>query len=131
VGIATLITWILAAGGGFFMLGQWIARGGARGTATTNFPPAVIFGHFLLAAAGLVVWIVYLVAKTDALVWVAFALLLPVAVLGLVMFLRWWPGRAGSTTVESRFPQPVVFAHGLFAVTTVVLVLLTGLGVGN
>jgi len=33
--------------------------------------------------------------------------------------------------VESLFLQPVVFANGLFAVTTVVLVLLTGLGVGN
>jgi hypothetical protein len=130
MGIAALITWILAAGGGLFMLGKWIAGGGTRATAATNFAPAVIFGHFALAAAGLVVWIVYLATKTEALIWVAFALLFPVATLGVIMFVRWWPGRAGSTTVESRFPQPVVFAHGLFAVSTAVLVLLAGLGVG-
>ena len=129
--VAALITWIIAAGLGFVMLGQWVAGGGARGTASTTFKPALIFGHFLLAATGLIVWIIYVIAGTDALVWVAFALLVVVAVLGEVMFLRWFRGRGTSTTVESRFPLPVVYAHGLFAVTTVVLVLLIGLGVGS
>jgi hypothetical protein len=80
---------------------------------------------------------------------VAFVLLIPVAVLGLVMLVRWIPvyqGRAvtagarqprastGSGSVEAEpaerhLPVPVVVAHGLFAVVTVVLVLLAALGV--
>jgi hypothetical protein len=117
------------------MLGLWVARGGARaagsgGTVTTRFAPGVVFSHFLLAAAGLVVWIIYMISGTDALVWVAFAILVLVAILGEVLFVPWM--RAGNSgTVESTFPKPVVYTHGLFAATTVVLVLLVGLGVGS
>ncbi|MGV9678736.1 hypothetical protein ACWDSJ_25930 [Nocardia sp. NPDC003482] len=137
MGIAALILWLLTAGGGFFMLATWIAKGGARQPSSSHLPIPVVFGHFLLAAAGLVVWIVYLVADTDALAWVAFALLVPVALLGLVMLLRWLPvyqGRATATDpqpAERHFPVAVVAAHGVFAVATVVLVLLTALGVGE
>jgi hypothetical protein len=88
-----------------------------------------VFGHFLLAAAGLVLWIVYLVLGTEILPWVAFALLVVVAVGGDVLFLRWWRSR-GEDTAESRFPRPVVYSHGLFAVATLVLVLLVALGIG-
>jgi hypothetical protein len=134
--VVALITWILAAGGGFIMLSQWVAKGGARaagaggGGATTRFTPGLVFGHFALAAAGLVIWIIYLVNESDALAWTAFVLLAVVAVLGITMFLRWLPNQ-GSSAVESSFPKAVVYAHGLFAVTTAVLVLLVALGVGS
>ncbi|MVU82212.1 hypothetical protein GPX89_33865 [Nocardia sp. ET3-3] len=136
--IAALITWLLTAGGGFFLLGTWIAKGGVREPGRSHLPPPVIFGHFLLAAAGLVLWIVYLIADVDALAWVAFALLVPVALLGFFMLFRWLPVyRAGTPAVgqaepaERHFPILVVGGHGLFAVITVVLVLLTALGVGS
>jgi hypothetical protein len=64
------------------------------------------------------------------LTWVAFALLVVVAILGEVLFLRWYKGR-GSGAVESGLPRPVVYTHGLFAVATVILVLLTALGLGD
>jgi hypothetical protein len=154
--IAALITWLITALGGFYLLGTWLARGGVRRqqTGTTRFPAPVIFGHFLLAAIGLVVWVVYVVAGARALAWAAFIILLPVALLGFTMLARWIPvhrartasstGRAatdGSATApaaeepavpaERGFPVPVVVGHGLFAVVTVVLVLLTALGVGG
>ena len=104
----------------------------------------MIFGHFALAAAGLVVWIIYLVADTSALAWIAFILLIPVALLGFVMFARWLSVRKAPAAVpagaapgpetepaERHLPVPVVLAHGLFAVITVVLVLLSALGVGG
>jgi len=128
--IAALIAWIVTAGGGFVLLGTWLARGGRR---TSRFSPALIFGHFALAAAGLVVWIVYLVADTAALAWVAFVLLVPVAVLGFAMFARWLPtfrarAAAGADApAERHFPVVVVGAHGVVAVATVVLVLLAAL----
>jgi hypothetical protein len=46
------------------------------GTQASHFRPPVVFGHFLLAAAGLVVWIVYVVSDSQALAWVAFVDLL-------------------------------------------------------
>jgi len=163
--IAALITWLITAAGGFYLLGTWLARGGVRQqrTGTTRFPAPVIFGHFLLAAAGLVVWIIYLVAGSKPLAWAAFVILLPVALLGFTMFARWLgvyrsaagssPGAAGSadgrtaagrgatTTAapatevavpaERHLPVAVVTAHGLLAATTLVLVLLTAIGVGG
>ena len=67
--IAALITWIITAGFGFFMLIRWATRGGLRRVpgAETHLPPVRVFSHFGLAAAGLVVWIVYLVTGSTVL----------------------------------------------------------------
>jgi hypothetical protein len=128
--VAALITWLITAAGGFAMLGLWVSRGGHRPGSGTRLAPGLVFSHFALAVAGLVVWIVYLVADRTALAWVAFVLLLPVALLGFTMLARWIPARHASTA-ESRFPMPVVAAHGLFAAATLVLTLLVALGVGG
>lgn len=150
--IAALITWVLAALGGASMLGIWIQRGGPRTPRTSKFPPGLIFGHFALAAIGLVIWIIYLITDTDALTWVAFIVLLPVAGLGFTMLARWIPtyrstrlvaaetaggtaglsatGDGGSSAVvpaEKHFPVAFVAGHGVSAVATLVLVLLTAL----
>ncbi|MGP3981016.1 hypothetical protein [Streptomyces sp. KR80] len=138
--IAALIMWVVTALGGFYMLGIWITHGGARG-GTSRLPVPVIFGHFALAAVGLVVWIIYVIADETALAWTAFGLLVPVALLGFTMLARWIPVYQGRATTpaegeqaapaEKHFPVPVVAGHGLSAVTTVVLVLLTALGIGS
>ncbi|MEU6553419.1 hypothetical protein ABZ915_24535 [Streptomyces sp. NPDC046915] len=149
--IAALIAWLVTALGGFYMLGTWIQRGGIRQqqSGASRLPAPVVFGHFALAAVGLVVWIVYVVADKGGLAWTAFGLLLPVALLGFVMLGRWLPvyrdrataaatpgGAAapvteGAVPAERHFPLPVVLAHGLFAVVTLVLVLLVALGIGG
>lgn len=148
--IAALIAWVVTAGGGFVLLGTWIAKGGARAPRTSHFPPAVIFGHFALAAAGLVVWIVYLVVDKAVLAWIALGLLVLIALLGFTMFARWISSYRARTTVaagrsggqgvtaaadpvpaEQHFPVTVVGAHGVLAVATVVLVLLAALGVAG
>jgi hypothetical protein len=143
--VAALIAWVITAGGGFVLLGTWIARGGPRQAqaGASRFPPALIFGHFALAATGLVIWIIYVLTDTEALAWVALVLLLVVATLGLTMVTRWRQERAavatgstGSTAgaerpAEQHFPVTVVYLHGLLAVITLVLVLLTALGVGG
>jgi manganese efflux pump family protein len=138
--IAALIAWVVTALGGFILLGTWISRGGARGggdAAASRFPPGLIFGHFLLAATGLVLWIVYLATDSAALAWVCFAILLVVASLGFTMFARWLQARrapvAGGGPVSALAPEqhflvPVVVLHGLLAATTLVLVLLAALG---
>jgi hypothetical protein len=151
MGIAALVAWVLTAGGGFVLLGRWIAGGGLRQQAgkETRFPAGLVFGHFLLAAAGLVLWIVYVAIGAHSLTWVAFVLLVVVALLGFTLFSRWLPSRRSAAAVraggagahadagtavepaERHLPVPVVAAHGLVAVVTVVLVLLTALGVGS
>ena len=133
--IAALVTWVVTAGLGFSMLYLWISKGGvqaARGGTerSSRFAPGLVFGHFGLAATGLVLWIIYAITDTEALTWVAFVFLIAIAALGDLLFLRWRRGQA-SSTVESSLPKPVVYTHGLFAVTTIVLVLLTALGVGE
>lgn len=146
--IAALIAWVVTALGGFYLLGTWIQRGGIRQqqSGASRLPAPVVFGHFALAAIGLVVWIIYVVADKSALAWTAFGLLLPVALLGFTMLARWIPvyrdrttaapaapapGAEGTVPAERHFPLPVVLAHGLLAVVTLVLVLLTALGIGG
>jgi preprotein translocase subunit SecG len=147
--IAALVTWIITAGFGFFMLIRWATRGGVRKVdgAETHLPPVRVFTHFGLAAAGLVVWIIYLVTGTTLLAWIAVAALVLVAIIGVVMVRQWAKdGRAamaaatagaapsggggGPDLAEQHIPRPPVVLHGIFAVTTVVLVLLTALGLG-
>jgi hypothetical protein len=140
---AALIAWLITAGGGFVLLSIWLMRGGMRQQheAGNRIRPPLILSHFLLAAAGLVVWIIYVISDKDALAWVAFAILAVVAVLGWTMFAIWLRRRQARTSgtevtapgmpAEQHFPVPVVALHGLLAVTTVVLVLLTALGVGG
>lgn len=141
---AALILWLVTAGGGFFMLGLWLRHGGmAQQTEPgQRIRPPLIFSHFGLAAAGLVVWIVYLGTGTHALRWIAFAALVPVALLGFAMLAIWLQRRqavaatlgvsAGSASrvpAEQSFPVPVVLAHGALAVATLILVVLTAAGV--
>ncbi|HEY3200943.1 MAG TPA: hypothetical protein VGK55_10395 [Actinomycetes bacterium] len=140
--VAALVTWLVTALGGFYMLGTWISRGGLAPGSTSRLPRPVLFGHFVLAAIGLVVWIIYLATDSHALAWTALIVLIPVALLGLTMFARWLgvyrgtPVAAhaavragapagGSEPAERSFPVPIVLGHGLFAVITLVLVLLT------
>jgi hypothetical protein len=142
---AALIAWVVTAGGGSALLAIWLSRGGMRqgGTPGARIRPPLILSHFLLAATGLVIWIVYLADDKDALAWIAFAILAVVALLGWTMFAIWYQRRqrgavagvgvAGGADgpAEQHFPVPVVTLHGALAVTTVVLVFLTAIGVGG
>jgi hypothetical protein len=147
---AALITWVITALGGFAMLSIWLQRGGMRqrDEPGRRIRPQLILGHFALAAAGLVLWIIYIAAGSNGLAWVAFVLLAVVAVLGFSMFALWLQrrqaaaagvgqgsqaaaSREGAQPAEQHFPLAFVGAHGVFAATTLVLVFLTAVGVGS
>jgi hypothetical protein len=134
---AALVTWVLTAGGGFVLLAVWLSRGGMKQAreAGSRIRPPLILSHFLLAAAGLLVWIVYLAADEDVLAWIALAALVVVALLGWTMFAIWLRRRRAAQTSdappEQHFPVPIVGVHGLLAVATVLLVFLTAAGVGD
>ena len=135
--VAALVAWIITALGGFYLLGTWISHGGHRQPSASRFPPALIFGHFGLAATGLVLWIVYVALDSEGLTWIAFVVVLAAALLGFVMLSRWIPTFRSATTTagdaepaERHFPLAAVVGHGLLAATTLVLVLLTALEIG-
>ena len=140
---AALVAWVITAGGGFVLLSIWLRRGGMRQQqeAGNRIRPPLILSHFLLAAGGLIVWIIYVVQDEDVLAWIAFAILAVVALLGWTMFAIWLRRRRAQPTgsevavpyvpAEQHFPVSIVALHGLLAVATVVLVLLTALEVGE
>jgi hypothetical protein len=130
---AALVTWVVTAGGGFVLLGIWLKNGGMQQRDRGRLRPALVLTHFLLAATGLVLWIVYVASDSGALAWIAFVLLLVVALIGFTMFGIWLGQRRkrDSAPAEQRFPVAVVGLHGLVAATTLVLVLLAAAGVGG
>lgn len=137
--IAALIVWIVTALGGFVLLGRWIQSGGLRQqqSGVSRLPAPVVFGHFLLAAAGLVLWIIYVAVDSTALAWICVVLLVVIALLGFAMFARWIPvqraevAAGAQAPAEKSLPVPVVAAHGIVAVATLVLVVLSAVGVGS
>jgi hypothetical protein len=141
--IAALVTWVLAALVGGYLLATWLVKGGLRpraGGQPSRFAPPLILGHGGLAASGLVVWIAYLLVGTHSITWAAVGVLVVVATLGSTMFGLWLRAGHGRPAgrhaqlprhaAEDHFPPPAVLMHGTFAVTTVVLVLLVAVGVG-
>jgi hypothetical protein len=127
---AALITWVITAGGGFVLLAIWLKRGGMQ--QSSGIRAARIMSHFLLAATGLVLWIVYVATDKSALAWIAFALLLVVALIGFSMLAIWLKQRSRrEEAAEQHFPLGIVGLHGVLAATTLVLVFLSAAGVGG
>jgi hypothetical protein len=178
--VIALITWIVTALGGLFLLAIWLIEYDPdfQRAAATRLPVPVISGHVLFALGGLAVWIMYLLTDEDVFAFATLAVLAFVATFGLTMAVRWigvyraspvrpttaimtappgvadrprdaWTpreartdgrpsipgleGRPGALAVppERHFPLSVVIGHGIFAAATIVLVLLTVLGVGG
>ena len=130
---AALILWVLTAGGGFVLLAIWLKNGGMQQTASGRIRPMVILSHFALAATGLVLWIVYVAGASSTVAWIAFVLLLVVALIGFTMLGIWFSQRKrlDAEAAEQKFPVSIVGLHGVLAATTLVLVLLAAAGVGS
>ena len=164
-----LLTWVVTALGGLFLLAIWLIEYDPdfQRAAATRLPVPVISGHAMLAILGLVAWVSYLITGNDQFAWATLAILAVVVSLGITMATRWVvvyrssakpaharsmaaaaAGAGGATGAgglsdsnerareflvppERHFPLAVVIGHGVFAFTTVVLVLLTVLGIGG
>jgi len=164
-----LLTWVVTALGGLFLLAIWLIEYDPdfQRAAATRLPVPVISGHAMLAIGGLATWVTYLITGDDQFAWATLAILAAVVSLGLSMATRWvgvyrstakparsrvvaaaaaGPGGAAAAghlgdgderspdflvPPERHFPLGVVIGHGIFAFTTVVLVLLTTLNIGG
>lgn len=91
--IATLISWLLTASLGAFMLRAWLVLGGLRRerARADGLPPQLIAGHAGLALLGLVVWVAYLASGARALAWTAVGVLMVTVGLGLCTVTLWTP----------------------------------------
>jgi hypothetical protein len=106
-----------------------------------RLPSPLLVAHFGLAVTGLVAWAVYLVTGVAGVAWAGFSLLLPVAGLGMAVFLTLperpepgdtSPGRTASASPARarRPPALTVAAHGVFAAATILFALLAAIGQG-
>lgn len=139
------LTWIAAALVGMYLLAVWLIEYDPefQRAAATRLPIPILVSHVLLAVTGLIVWGVYLFVDSRRLAVTAAAILVAVAGLGATMAWRWvgvyraHPARSGpeindvqgTIPPERNFPLPAVIGHGVLAVTTFLLVVLTALRV--
>jgi hypothetical protein len=110
---ATLISWLVTASIGAFMLRSWLARGGLRRERARagGLPPPLIFGHAGLALTGLLVWSVYVATGVKAVAWTAVGVLMVVVGLGLSTVTLWTPYPArkpGERRAASPWEEPAV-----------------------
>ena len=130
LGLATLLAWLVTMALGVLMLGWRSIRGALcqlrdrRGRAG----PAVLPGHFGLASTGLLVWAGYLATGWLALAWLAVGLLLPVIGLGMSVLVMGTAAAPRPLAGGWRHRDLLPHAHGLAAMTTILLALLTALG---
>jgi hypothetical protein len=157
MGVIALFVWLATAGAGLYLLAVFLIEYDRdyQHSAATRLPIPVLGGHALLAVAGLAAWAGYLLFDNEKLVWTTVIILGVVAALGITMSVRWLgvrrataaqaaqtpalalaAGQAPAGTLggseplvppERHFPVSVVVAHGVLAVSTLTLVLLTAL----
>jgi len=106
------------------MMARWITRGGFRRArlSKAGLPPSLIFTHFGLAVAGLLVWGAYLATGLAAAAWAGCLLLLPVAGLGMALLILWLPERSlarATVTAAQAVPAGAGAAPGVVAPTGV------------
>ena len=90
---ATLISWLVTASLGGYMLHTWLARGGLRRERARagGLPPPLIFGHAGLAISGLLIWAAFVASGARALAWTAVGVLMVTVGLGLSTVTLWTP----------------------------------------
>ena len=83
--VVTLISWLLTASIGAYMLGTWIGSGGVRKQRanTEGLSPSVVLGHASLATTGLALWTAYTLTRWAPLAWSGVLVLMPAIGLGL------------------------------------------------
>ena len=134
--LAALGFWIATAVGGLYMAGIILRTGRTESPArSSNLPSAAVFGHGLLALAGLGLWAVHMRADEAATAWATVAILVLVVGGGGFMFLRWHKDRKEAPDVpldqqplaEQQIPSFVVHLHGALAAVTILFVVLTAI----
>ena len=129
--VGALLAWLAAAASGGLVLARWLRAGGSPLRRTESAaPPVVILGHVSGGLLGLVLWAAFMLGGWAVLAWIALGLLAPVAGVGMAVLVLGLPSprRPGLTARRPGIPVLAVFAHGLFAATALLLVLMATIG---
>jgi hypothetical protein len=130
---AAFVAWLVTALGGLVLFMQWGKGGGLK--QKEGIRPARLLSHMALAVTGLALWIAYIATDERGIAWIAVALLVAVAILGLSMLVISLSGRTTvvrtETPAEAMFPIPIVIAHGALGLTTLLLSILSAVGIGS
>jgi hypothetical protein len=94
--VVTLLTWLATELLGAFMARSWIASGGARAARQRPARPEVmslpvLIAHAGLNAAGLLCWIIFVVADAKPAGWLALVFMAPAIGLGISTVAIWTP----------------------------------------
>jgi hypothetical protein len=105
---ATLVSWLVTASLGAFMLRTWLTRGGLRRerAKADGLPPQLIFGHAAAAVTGLLLWAAFVASGARPLAWAAVALLMAAVGLGLCTVTLWTPYPARKPGERRPAPRP-------------------------
>ena len=115
-----------------------VALGEVATPSATSSVRVLVGGHLLLAASGLVLLLVAVVAVSQGVAWASFAVLIGAAALGVSTLVG--AGRSHPAALAAQeedqpakpaVPVVVVVVHGAAAALTIVLVLLAAIGVGK
>jgi hypothetical protein len=145
MGIVALFVWMATVLAGLVLLIVWLMEYDRdfQRAAPTRLPVPVISAHALLGIGGLLAWGFYLVVDEEQLAWGTVADLGVVVLLGLIMGARWIgvyrayaapdssPSMVINVPPERHFPRSVIVIHGILAVSTVALVVLSVLFDGS
>lgn len=111
LGIAALLSWLVAEGAGAWMLRRWIMAGGARRPQQSGdgASATVVFSHAGLALAGLTTWVLFLATGPAAVAWLAIAFLALAIGLGVSTVTTWtpYPVRPKPTPSQPVTTRPV------------------------
>ena len=114
---ATLISWLLTASLGAYMLRTWLARGGLHRERARpgGLPPQLIFGHAAWPSPGCSCGLAYLASGARALAWPAVVMLMVAVGLGLSTVTLWTPYPArkpGERRKPAPWDEPAVVVPG-------------------
>jgi manganese efflux pump family protein len=133
--LAALAAWVLTATAGAYMLAGWLgrwlaARGWRRRPRVPDAGTAFTVGHFGLALTGLAIWIGFLATGLGLLAWIAVAMVVVIAGLGMAVLAAALPEPSQSAAPAGRSGPPVVViaVHGMLATLTILLVVLAAIG---
>ncbi|MFB7719118.1 hypothetical protein [Nocardia sp. NPDC056100] len=135
-----LATLLATAASGLIILGAWLTRSEVRRARTRHgrhrrLPPTLVFGHIALALATVITWLLFVLTGTRPIAALAVAFLIPTALLGFTMLLRWYPtyrtgepfgtapGAAHRLPPARNLPLRIVITHGCFALAAATLIL--------
>jgi hypothetical protein len=148
VRLAALAAWLATAIPGAYLLTSWVTRDGRRRLIRKpGVPSAAPIGHAALAITGLLIWIAFTVTHTAALAWADVGVTWVIAGLGMATLLAASPeqrvigtstqgaalvrvNETSTTPFPTRAPVIAIALHGTLATLTILLVLVSAVGIG-